>query len=405
MALHIAIVGGGFGGLETAFSLRNLLGSSSEITLIDRHGYHSFIPSIHEIIAGKVRPEAIRIPLAVVLKPAGINFIQDEVLSVDPVKREVIARGSTLRYDYLVLSSGAENNFYGVPGVEELSYRFRTPGDAERIRADLETLLADPGRRFSIVLAGGGTEGVEVAGELIDAIKEHGREDNLASGSISVELIESRDHLLPGFPLKAREFVDNYLSRRGVKLIFGSPIAEARKDRVVLASGKEREMSMLLWTGGIQPIRLIRELPLPKDSTGWLKVTDRLYSPDDDRIYGIGDAITIIKFGSPVPLPRLAYLAQDQARVASLNISASITGQDLVAYEPKFRPQLISLGKNMGILVDGERFFSGSWVVTLKKAIERKHLMTCLTKPLTSALAARIPGAAILHRLWRRLPI
>jgi NADH dehydrogenase len=405
MALHIAIVGGGFGGLETAFSLRNLLGSSSEITLIDRHGYHSFIPSIHEIIAGKVRPEAIRIPLAVVLKPAGINFIQDEVLSVDPVKRGVIARGSTLRYDYLVLSSGAENNFYGVPGVEELSYRFRTPGDAERIRADLETLLADPGRRFSIVLAGGGTEGVEVAGELIDAIKEHGREDNLASGSISVELIESRDHLLPGFPLKAREFVDNYLSRRGVKLIFGSPIAEARKDRVVLASGKEREMSMLLWTGGIQPIRLIRELPLPKDSTGWLKVTDRLYSPDDDRIYGIGDAITIIKFGSPVPLPRLAYLAQDQARVASLNISASITGQDLVAYEPKFRPQLISLGKNMGILVDGERFFSGSWVVTLKKAIERKHLMTCLTKPLTSALAARIPGAAILHRLWRRLPI
>jgi len=405
MALHIVIVGGGFGGLEAAFSLRNLLRSPIEITLIDRLGYHSFIPSIHEIIAGKVRPEAIRIPLAVVLKPAGINFIQDEVLSVDPGKREVIARDSTLHYDYLVLSSGAENNFYGVPGVEELSYRFRTPGDAERIRVGLEAFLADPGRPFSIVLAGGGTEGVEVAGELIDAIKEHGSEDDLASGRISVELVESREHLLPGFPLKAREFVDDYLSHRGVKLIFGSPIAEARKDRVILASGKEREMSMLLWTGGIQPTRLIRELPLSKDSAGWLKVTDRLRSPDDERVYGIGDAITLNKFGSPVPMPRLAYLATEQARIASLNISSSISGRDLVPYQPKLGPHLISLGRDMGILVEGERFFSGSWVVTLKKAIERKHLMTYLTKPVTSALAAKIPGAGILQRLWWRLPI
>jgi NADH:quinone reductase (non-electrogenic) len=405
MALHIVIVGGGFGGLEAAFSLRNLLRSPIEITLIDRLGYHSFIPSIHEIIAGKVRPEAIRIPLAVVLRPAGINFIQDEVLSVDPGKREVIARESTLQYDYLVLSSGAENNFYGVPGVEELSYRFRTPGDAERIRADLEALLAEPGRHFSIVLAGGGTEGVEVAGELIDAIKDHGSENDLASGRISVDLVESREHLLPGSPLKAREFVDDYLSQRGVKLIFGSAIAEARKDRVILASGKEREMSMLLWTGGIQPTRLIRELPLPKDSTGWLKVTDLLSSPDDERVYGIGDAISIHKSGKPVPIPRLAYLATDQARIASLNISSSISGRNLVPYEPKIEPQLISLGRDMGILVEGERFFSGSWVVTLKKAIERKHLMTYLTKPVTSALAARIPGAGFLQRLWWRLPL
>ena len=405
MPLNVVIVGGGFGGLEAAFSLRNLLRPPAEITLIDRHGYHSFTPSIHEIISGKVRPEAIRIPLAVVLKPAGINFVQDEAMSVDTGKRQVIARNSTLSYDYLVLSSGAENNFYGVPGVEKLSYRFRTPGDAERIRADLEALLADPGRRFSVVLAGGGTEGVEVAGELIDAIRDHGSEDDLASGRISIELIESRDHLLPGFPLKAREFVDGYLSKRGVKLIFGSPIAKAKKDRVILASGSEREMSMLLWTGGIQPTRLIRELPLAKDPAGWLAVTDRLNSPDDERVYGIGDVVTINKSDGPVAMPRLAYTAQDQARVASLNIESCVSGRAPVPYEPKLRSHLISLGSDMGILVEGERFFSGSWVVTVKKAIERKHLLTYLTKPVASALAARVPGAGILQRLWQRLPI
>ncbi len=404
MSMHIVIVGGGFGGLEAVFSLRSLLRPSYEITLIDRHGYHSFTPSIHEIISGKVRPEAIRMPLAVVLKPAGINFIQDEALSVDPVKREITARNNTLHYDYLVLSSGAENNFYGVPGVEEFSYRFRTPGDAERIRSNLEDLLADPSSRFTVVLAGCGTEGVEVAGELIDAVKGHGREEDLMSGRISIEMVEGREHLLPGFPLKAREFVHDYLSKGGVRLIFGNPITEARKDGVVLSSGEVRTMAMLLWTGGIQPTRLIRELPLSKDVSGWLKVTDRLLSPDDGRVYGIGDAISIHAFGSPVPLLRLAYHAQDQARIASLNIASSISERGLVPYEPKLRPQLISLGRDMGILVDGERVFSGSWVVTLKKGIERKHMMTYLTKPVTSAIAARIPGAGIIQRLLRRLP-
>ena len=403
MSVHIVIVGGGFGGLEAAFSLRNLLRSSAEITLIDRHEYHSFTPSIHEIISGKVRPETLRIPLAVVLKPAGINFVRDEVLSVNPGMREITARESTLHYDYLVLSSGAENNFYGVPGVDKHSYRFRTPGDAERIRADLEAFLADPVSRFTVVLAGGGTEGVEVAGELIDAITDHGREEDLGSGRISVELIEVRDHLLPGFPVKAQEFVEEYLSHRGVKLITSSCIAKVKKDRVILASGSERAMTMLLWTGGIQPMQLIRELPLPKDPSGWLKVTDRLHSPDDERIYGTGDAISIQAFGSPVPLPRLAYHAQDQARVVGLNIFSSINGRALVPYAPKLRPHLISLGRDMGIMVDGERLSSGSWVVTLKKAIERKHMMTYLTKPVTSALAARVPGVDLLRGMWRRL--
>jgi NADH dehydrogenase len=405
MSQHVVIVGGGFGGLEAAFSLRNLLKSSGEITLIDRHEYHSFTPSIHEIVSGKVRPESLRIPLSVVLTPAGINFVQDEVLSVNPGMREVIARKSTIHYDYLVLSCGAENNFYGIPGVAKYSYRFRSPGDAERIRADLETLLADPVSRFTVVLAGGGTEGVEVAGELLDALTGHGREEDLGSGRISVELIEGRDHLLPGFPLKAQEFVENYLTRRGVKLITSSLIARVMNDRVILASGSERVMAMLLWTGGIQPMKLIRDLPLPKDASGWLKVNERLHSPDDGRIYGIGDAISLQAFGSPVPLPRLAHHAQDQARAAGLNIFSSINGRALVPYEPKLKPNLISLGRDMGIMVDGERIFSGSWVVTLKKAIERKHMMTYLTKPVTSALAARIPGMDILRWMWRRLPL
>jgi NADH dehydrogenase FAD-containing subunit len=178
MTTRIVIIGGGFGGLEAAFSLTGLLKRSCEITLIDRSAYHSFIPSIHLIVSGKVTADEIRIPLKTVLGAAGMTFVQDEALTVNAEKREVTARGKTIAYDYLVISSGAENNYFGVPGAEEFSHRFRTPEDAERIREKLVRSLAGEATcRF--VLAGAGTEGVEVAGEVLDLIRGEGREEDL----------------------------------------------------------------------------------------------------------------------------------------------------------------------------------------------------------------------------------
>jgi NADH dehydrogenase len=404
MTTRIVIAGGGFGGLETAFSLKGLLRPPFEITLIDRSAYHSFIPSIHMIVSGKVTAEEIRIPLKVVLGPAGIRFIQDEVLSVNTEKREVITSHSALQYDYLVLSSGAENNFFGIPGAEEFSYRFRTPDDAGRIHVELVRLLASPAP-CRMVVAGGGTEGVEMAGELLDLIKARGRGEDLESGRIAVELIEGKSSLLPGFLHEAQECADKYLRQQGVTMIAGDRIAEVRKDSVVLSSGQQRDASILIWSGGIQPSKLIHGLPLIKDPWGWLKVTDLLNSYDDDRIYGIGDAVSIYTDDGPLALQRLAYHAQDQARVAALNIAAAVSDRGMVSYTPKIKPQLISIGKDMGIFTLEDRVYSGPWVVSLKKAVERKHLMTYLTKPVSSAIWSNIPGAGFLQRLRARLPV
>jgi NADH dehydrogenase len=404
MTTRIVIAGGGFGGIETAFSLKGLLRPPFEITLIDKSAYHSFIPSIHLIVSGKVTAEEIRIPLKVVLGAAGIRFIQDEVLSVNTEKREVITGNSALQYDYLVLSSGAENNFFAIPGAEKFSYRFRTPDDAERIHAELVRLLADPAP-CRMVLAGGGTEGVEVAGELLDLIKAQGRGEDLESGRIAVELIEGKSRLLPGFLREVQDCADQYLRHQGVTMIAGDRIAEVRKDSVVLSSGQQRDASILIWSGGIQPSKLIRGLPLLKDPWGWLKVTDLLNSYDDDRVYGIGDAVSIYADDGPLALQRLAYHAQDQARVAALNIAAAVSDRGMVSYTPKIKPQLISIGKDMGIFTLEDRVYSGPWVVSLKKAVERKHLMTYLTKPVSSAIWSNIPGAGFLQRLRTRLPV
>jgi NADH:ubiquinone reductase (H+-translocating) len=399
---NIVIVGGGFAGLEAAFTLKSLMGSAAGITLIDRSPYHSFIPSIHEIISGKVEPEQIRIPLRVMLGPAGIDFIQEEVQDLDRGRHQVRTESTVLDYDYLVLGIGAENNFFDIPGAAELAYRFRSSGEAERIRRDLLRVMADESCTYTVMIAGGGTEGVEVAGEVVDAVEQGCGSDALRSGHITIELIEGQDRLLPGFADRVRDFAGDHLRKRGVKLATGSRIIEVRKDSVVLDGGTVRTVSLLIWTGGIQPSKLINTLSLPKDPSGWLKVNEHLQVFDDDRVYGIGDAVSVYHGEEPLRIARLAYHAQDQARIAALNIANHLTGHGLASYVPKTKPQLISMGKSMGLYVEGDEFHSGAWVVSLKKGIEKQHLLAYLSKPVSSSLWAKVPGSELLNRLWLR---
>jgi NADH:quinone reductase (non-electrogenic) len=396
MNLGMVIVGGGFGGLEAAFTLRTIMGDAATITLIDRQAEHSFLPSIHEVSSGKIDAKSIQIPIETMLAPAGIRFVRGDVTAIDLKNRQVSMTAGGLVYDCLLLATGAENNFFGVPGAEQFSFRFRTPGDALRIQAGLGRLLAEEGEIVHLVMAGGGTEGVEVAGELLDLTRDR---------HATITVIEAQQKLLSGFPAAIGEFAETYLRKKGVTIITGERITDVREDSLTLSSGRELPQSMLIWSGGIKPSGLISGLALPKDPSGWLIVDDHLRSPADERIFGAGDAITVTRHGNALLLPKLAYHAQDQAKVAALNMSSFLQrGKDRVRYEPRSKPQLISIGRDMGIYARGDNFRTGAWVVGLKKAVERSHLMSCLSRPLITGIARRIPGSSALMRIGLRLP-
>jgi NADH dehydrogenase len=396
MSYDIVIVGGGFGGLEAAFTLRTLMGDSASISLIDRQAEHSFLPSIHEVSTGKIAARSIQIPLKTVLAPAGIHFVQADVSAIDTASRQVSMAEGVLGYDCLLLATGAENNFFDVPGAERFSFRFRTAGDALRIRDSLERLLTEARKDVHVVIAGGGTEGVEVAGELLDM-----NTDN----NVSIAVIEGQQQLLPGFPAALGGFAEKYLQEKGVSIITAERITTVREDSLVLSSGRVLPQSILIWSGGIKPSGLIDGLALTKDPAGWLIVDAFLRSPSDERIFVIGDAATITGPANALPLPKLAYLAQEQATVAALNISSFLQRSgDLVRYEARTRPQLISIGKNMGIYAFKDTFRTGAWVVGLKKAVERKHMMSYLSRPLITGIARYIPGSSMLIRLGLKLP-
>ncbi len=394
MRTKVIIGGGGFGGRESAFSLSYLKNESTDITLIDRKEFHAFIPSIHEIISGKTVARDIEIPLSTVLEPAGITYLCDEVLSIDRVRRKIFTKHKELGYDYLILCFGAENSFFDVAGAATYAYRFRSPEDAERIRDTLKKALDNADFPLRLVLAGGGTEGVEVAGELLDAIAGAGYKPALNSGAITIEIIQRNASLLPEFHEKAHICAEEYLGSRGVRITKESIIVGVEKETLMLDSGSSRDVSMLIWTGGIKPSRLIDGLDLPKDDRGWLLVNEQLHSPADGRVFAVGDIVSIHGKNGHMLIPRLAYHALDQAVIASHNVYNLTRGQRLVSYTPKSKPQLISIGRDMGIMIQNAKVFTGQWVNVLKKVVQARHLMTYLTKPALLAAVPRMPGRA-----------
>lgn len=399
MKKQIVIVGSGFGGLETALSVKTLCKAAAEITVIDRSPLQSYLPSIHEVISGKVRPGEIQVPLAPIFEAAGITFIQDEVGALEPEARQVLTGTVPQAYDYLVLAVGARVNFYNIPGAAEHAYAFRNPEQAERIGKEIRRTLADKKGLSRIIIAGGGFEGVEIAGEVLDMIDKARKQEDISSGRITIELIESADRLLHDCNEKAQDFVETYLGEKGIGILTGNKIGRVEKDRVILDSGETRSMSMLIWTGGIQPMSWIQASNLEKDEQGWIKVTRALHTPLDEHIYSLGDTVTIFTEKGPLALPRVASHTLDQASVVALNLYYDLKGHRKIRYYPKVKPQLISLGRDMGILTEKDLFIASPWAARLKKGVEKAHMMTYRSKPYMAALSAKLPGTELRHLL------
>ena len=132
---HVLIIGGGFGGTYTARYLKPLIEQDKvEVTIINRTNYFLFTPLLHEVATGALSPTSVVEPIREIFRHNNVHFIQDEVISIDPAQKEVSTANRTIGYDYLVLSSGAETNYYGTLGAKENTLTLKDLHDAQVLR-------------------------------------------------------------------------------------------------------------------------------------------------------------------------------------------------------------------------------------------------------------------------------
>ena len=353
----VVVVGGNFAGLACAMKLSRRY----EVTVIDSSPHFEFLPNIHELVSGVKTPDLLRLPRARLIRRMGHRFVQDRVTGLDAADGKArTASGQTWRFDACVVAIGGINNTFGLPGVEQYTLPFKSVDDCAAIGRRLVTLV-ESGRKVSVVVFGGGLEGVEALGEIL---RRYRREPNL-----EIHLVETSDSLLPGRPSALGRDIEHRCQPFAVTFHKGERVESVTRTGVKLASGKTLATDLTLWTGGAAPPPLLADSGLSPTTEGWAPVEPTLQSRFYDNVLVVGDAAEL-----PEPISKQAYHALDMGSQAGENVRQLLAGKGLRPFKPGFDVSLISLGDIDTYLVLGRRVFAGPALAPGKELIFQANM-------------------------------
>src|SRR5512144_3446434 len=129
----VLVLGGGFGGLETAFDLRLLAGERAQITLVSDRDHFLFKPNSIYVPFG-LDPERLKVPLAKPAAKRAIELVHGHAHEIAPDSRQVRVDGQSLSYDQLVIATGSGMRAREIPGLAAHAISMWTVGAMLRLR-------------------------------------------------------------------------------------------------------------------------------------------------------------------------------------------------------------------------------------------------------------------------------
>ncbi len=382
MRPRVVIVGGGFGGLYAARSLKH---ADVDITLIDRRNFHLFQPLLYQVATGALSPGEIASPLRYVLnRQKNTRVLLGEVTDIDVDKREVILTDhSRVPYDTVIFATGSTHSYFGHPEWAALAPGLKTVEDATEIRTRFllafERAEKDSDREarqahLTFVVVGAGPTGVELAGAIAeishDTLKKDFRSINPADANIF--LIEGAARLLPTNPPKLSRAAERALNKLGVQTRTGAMVTGIDENGVTVKSGNSFTTipsKTVLWAAGVQasPIgrMLSGRLGLTLDHAGRVPVEPDLSIAGHPEILVIGDLAAFLHDGKQ--LPGVAPTAMQQGRYAATLIARRLRKEKTKPFHYFDKGSLATIGRNQAVADIGPLQFSGilAWLAWL----------------------------------------
>lgn len=343
--IKIVIIGGGFGGVYTARNLNKLFKDKAEITLINKSNYFLFTPLLHEVATGGLTPESITESLREIFRGTNVNCIEDTVNEIDQNQKIVLTSSKSYNYDYLVVSSGAETNYFGISGAQENSFTLKNLNDAISFRNHIienfeKATYSKNNDTLSCAIIGAGATGVELASELIEYMREtlcsYYKDSGFKKDDVRVTLITNTPQIISQFPEDMRILAKEELERKGVKIITNATVAKIEPGIITFADSNILKTHTIVWVAGVKP-SLYSIKGIEVGQKGRMDVNEYLQNTKNEKIFGLGDAS-----GN---LPMLAQIAVQQAKTVAQNIYAHNSGMELRKFTTNIKGLLISLGQ------------------------------------------------------------
>jgi NADH dehydrogenase len=359
---RVVVVGAGFGGLAVA---KGLAGSPVDVVVIDANNFHTFQPLLYQVATAGLDADDIAHPVrGIVARHRNADVRLGRVTRVDLDARRVdLEEGPSLEYDHLVLAAGAVTNTYGIPGVAEHGFGLKSISDALALRshvlrqferASVSPQLIDDGA-LTVVVAGGGPTGVELAGGITELVERVLAKDfaSLDVRRARVVLVEPTDRLLGAFPRSLSQSARRTLARRGVEVVLGVGVAGADEKSVELTDGTVVPTATLVWTAGVtaSPLARIVAEQLGDQALGRggrIVVEPDLTLPGHPEVSVVGDlAAATDRDGEP--LPQLAPVAVQAGSLVAHNIVAGLEGRATEDFRYVDRGSMATIGRHAAV--------------------------------------------------------
>lgn len=371
---HVVIVGGGFGGLSAALSLKR---APVHVTLLDRRNFHLFQPLLYQVATGGLSPANIASPLREVLKhQKNARVLLAEVVGFDVPTRTVKLSSGEIAYDTLIVATGASHTYFGNGHWEGLAPGLKTIEDATEIRRRIllafETAEREPDpdkvqTLLTFVIVGAGPTGVELAGAIAELARDTLTHDfrSIDPADTRVVLLEGTDRVLPSYPAVLSARAAAALTRLGVSVRTGAMVTDIQAGQVTFQRGDKSESIVsrtVLWAAGVQasPLgRILSEVTgAALDQSGRIMVEQHMTLPGHPELFVIGD-LAHCSHQTGTPLPGVAPVAMQQGRYVAATVERRLRNRRVSPFRYKDRGSMATIGRGHAVADVGWMHLSG----------------------------------------------
>jgi NADH dehydrogenase len=370
----IVIIGGGFGGIELAKRLRD---KEVEILMLDRHNYHTFQPLLYQVATGGLEADSIAFPLRKIFKnQKNFTFRVTEVEKIDQTAKTLHTTIGEISYDYLIIATGSETNYFGQKEIEHFSMPMKTIPEALNLRSmilqNLEEALIEndhlkKSSLLNFVVVGGGPTGVELSGALAE-LKNHILPKDypeLSIDAVKVYIIEGSPAVLGAMSEQASAKAKQFLQNLGVQVYTNMRVVSYDGMSIKLSDGQSINTKNVLWSAGVKGA-------VPEGLTsGQITRGNRIIVDEFNRvkntnnIFAIGDVAAMITTDLPNGLPGVAPAAIQQGKKLASNLIRIINNEPPEAFRYFDKGSMATVGRNLAVVDIGKIRFQGifAWFV------------------------------------------
>lgn len=371
---RVVILGGGFAGLRMAHVLDTRY---VQVVLIDQNNYHTFQPLLYQVASAGLEPDSITYPLRKILKNKPRTHIRmAQIEEIDQSEQRVYTSIGWIHYDFLVIATGANTNYFGNKRIEQFAMPMKNLTEALDLRSLIlqnfeaalnENDMEERDRLMNFVIAGGGPTGVELAGALSELKKHVLPKDypDLDIRRMQIHLVEAAPELLGAMSDEASANSHKYLKEMGVN-IWTDTFVEDYDGKTILTNNRNFHSRVLIWSAGVTG-NIPSGIREDQVERGRIKIDKYCMVQGSDRVVAIGDVALLRTQEFPDGLPMLASVAQQQGQYLGKALINRIREKPVQAFSYVDKGTMATVGRNKAVVDLGRLRFGGifAWMTWL----------------------------------------